>query len=458
MTTVAKAELRSITALQRELHIPETDEEEVASSFYCEFVRSTWYTNSLVKFKQSASGSQVDFTFHEPCGFLVYSELRQLLPEITVKEDFKELYRIAWTPSIAFNFIEWAKLIIADTEPMSLTNISIDKYFNYCREVGFDEDLQEGIGDVDYLIEFSDYLPAYPTICIQPWLYNDNPKKLPMFDDIGKTVIHSYKFRNKIIDLLRMQKLEDETWVDIKPDLHYLNGIPSDGCLPQPEFWGRVTNNYNPELNVFRCEDKMNIYYKDYVTISSTNSEVMGKRVPIENMSKLPCRAFWWVAQNQEALENNYYSNYTTNPHDRRNGYSPIKSFSLTHGSQLKKYVDIEMDHFRLIEPMKHFKNRPLHRGYGCHSVSLDPMKVNDVSLSLGELNTTFTALLGNTDIMAKRRPLETESTYNVFFTMMVQRKLTIERDKSSPKNSPKYNVYLDQPEPREDKDEDIQV
>lgn len=457
MTTVAQAELKSITALQKELHIPETDDEEVASNFFCEFIRSTWYTNALVKFKQSKSDNQIDFTFAEPCGFLAYSEIKQKLPEISVREEFRDTVRIAWTPSIAFNIVETAKLIFGDTEPMSLNNISMDQYFQYCRENGFDKDLLEGIGDVDCLIEFSDYLPAYPTICIQPWFYNDNPKKLPMFDGIGKSVVHSYKFRNGISSLLRMQELIDGEWIDLNdPVLKYLNGLPSDNCLPSPEFWGRVTTNYPAELDVYRCEARMNIYYKDYVTISSTNAVELGKKDVIENMSKSPCRAMWWVAQNQEALNNNYYSNYTTNPHDRRKGHSPIKSFSLSHGSQLKKYSDIDMGHFEKIEPMKHFRSSPLYKGYGAMAISLDPLKVNDVSLSLGELKTSFTPLLGDTNIMANREPLEFNSTFIVHCTTVIQRKLTIERDKTSTKTSPKYNIYIDQIEERTDKNTEV--
>jgi hypothetical protein len=458
MTTVAKAELKSLTALQKELHIPEHDEEEMASNFYNEFIRSTWYTNALVKFKASYSDNQVDFTCPEPCGFLVYSELRQELPEISVKEEFSEIVRIAWTPSIAFNCINKAKLTMGDVDLMNLNNIAIDKYYQYCREIGFERDLQEAVGDVDILTNFTDYLPAYPTICVQPWLYNDNPKKLPMFNDIGKSVIHSYVLRNKITSLLRMQRLEGDRWVNVKPDLSVLNGIPSDKRLPPPEFWGRITTNFRPELNIYRCEEKINIYYKDYVTITSDNPEVMGKKVPITNMSNRPARAFWWVAQNQEALANNYHSNYTTDPDDRQLGHSPLKAFSLTHGSQLVKYEDMDMEHFRLIEPMKHFKSSPMYKGYGCHSISLYPLKVNDVSLSLGDLNTNFSVTLGNTDVMASRRPIMVESTYKIHFTMLVQRKLTLERDKTSPRSAPRYNVYLDMPEPRMNPDEEVDL
>ena len=131
MTTVAKAELKSLTALQKELHIPEHDDEEMASNFYSEFIRSTWYTNALIKFKINRSDSQADFVCPEPCGFLVYSEVKQDLPEISVKEEFKDIIRIAWTPSVAINSISRAKLTVGDVDSMGFNNISLDKYYQY---------------------------------------------------------------------------------------------------------------------------------------------------------------------------------------------------------------------------------------------------------------------------------------------------------------------------------------
>lgn len=451
MTTVAQAELNSITDFQKELHIPVNEEEEIASNFYNEFVRTTWYANSLIKFKHNkVSEDQIDYFYPEPCGFLIYSELVQRLPELSVKDDHRADIRIAWTPSIAYNIVDNARLTIGDVEAMNLTNISIEQYYQYCREPGFDNALNKGVGDVPFLTDFSEYLPSYSTVLVHPWFYNDNAKKLPMFDGIGKTVVHSYKFRNQISSLLRMQELVDGEWVNVPVNLSFLNGIPADNCLSAPEFWAKVSYNCPEELEVHRCESKIDIYYRDFITVSSPNPEKMGKKVVVDNMTRLPCRSLWWAAQNVEALEYNYYSNYTNNPYDReKDSWSPIKSFSIFHGTQLKKVDEMDTVHAELIEPRKHYKSQPLHTGHGAFAISLDPLKNNDISLSLGDLKTRFIANLGNTDIFAKRNQSYSDSSYIVHLTLMVQRKITFERNKNPTKDTSEYTVYVDKLEER---------
>jgi len=441
MTTVAQAELDSMTDFQKELH--ETKEgEDIASNFYNEFIRSTWYVNSLVKFKHNkVSENQIDYSYHDPCGFLLYSEMIQKLPELSVKDEFARGIRIAWTPNIAFNIIDNAKLTIGDVETMNLTNISIEQYYQYCRTTS-EETLKRQTGDIPVLTDFSSRLPSYSTILVHPWFYKDSARKLPMFDGIGKTVIHSYKLRNRIDSLLRMQELVGDVWTNIQPNLSYLEGIPPDKCLTSPEFWGKVSYNSKDELNYNRCESTIDIYYRDYITVSAPNSEKLGKKIVIDNMTRLPCRSLWWVAQNVDALEYNYYSNYTTNSADRtKNAFSPIKAYSIYHGTHLRKIEDMDTTHSEIIEPMMHYKSQPIGVGFGACAISLDPLNNNDVGLSFGDLKTRFIGMLGSANNLAR----ETNNTaYNFHLTLMVQRKITFERSKNPLKDSSEYNVYVD--------------
>jgi hypothetical protein len=392
---IAKLDIDTISEFQKKMHMPLPDGGELVSDFYQEFHRTSWYTHMPIKFDSlPGTDGKVVYPVNPTFDYLIYSYMRQNFPALEVKDKLKGKIQIAWCHNLATNNVEKAELFFDDQDAQKIDSVWFDIHSQFFMEPGYREHYNVSVGNVPFLEQWGSFLPAYTTNVAQPWYYcRDTSLAIPISACSLSKITHHYSFRDKVSKLLRMRGKTKEGWTTMRPKMEFVQGHGNDN-LPVAELWGRYAYLSNDEREFHKCTSKRKTYIDDIIDVDAKDSATFGRTISLDLDCETPCRAFFWVAENEKAREQNNFSNYTTDYSNLHGGWSPVGPISLFYGGQ-SRLKNMAPDHFSIAECRNHFTSPPSEAGYNGYSFSRDPMSIDAaVGIVMKDLKVKFSATL----------------------------------------------------------------
>jgi hypothetical protein len=412
---IAKKELDSFVPYQRDIHVISDMNEDITSLFFRTFVKSTWFSSVLMKLKSIQDGEDTLYQVNNSFHFLLYSYLRFMLPSIRIKQTYKKRAEVAWCHNVGTNITLKSVFKEDDDCYQTWDNIWADIYFQFYQTSGPGkrDAHNKGIGNVKFLENFAEYLPAYPINVDQPWFYSMDPAlAFPIFYKNSLTrAEHRYQFRRKALSLLRVNILgKDNKWKPAKNPHKYLDVDPNLE-IKEPELWGRYAYITDNELKWYKCKTSRTFYTRDIEIWDTNNPYKYGSTASLPLHCKNPCLALFWVAENQDAIDSHNYSNYTTNTNNLYEGWDPVKATTLSYGG-VGCLENMPSDHFSIATPRKHFPSSPCEQGYHAYSYAWDSTDYNgDIGIVFENLNANLICKIDNNDIFATNTDTELEES-----------------------------------------------
>jgi hypothetical protein len=403
----AKEELLSMTETHRDMHVQSSLNEEFVSEFARTFQKSTWYSTTSMKLACVEDGEEVAYAVNTNFHLLIYTYMCLMLPAIRVKSEYKKNVRIAWCHNVGTNLIQQAVFKEDDDMFQRWDSTWADIYFQFYQSEGAGkrDNHNIGIGNVKFLEEWTDYLPAYPIDVAQPWFYSmDRALAFPIFYKNSQTrAEHRYTFNRNINYLLRCQIFDNKTqkWRNATRAIHRYLDIGPSSMLKLPELWGRYAYLTPQEIQWYKCNKSRVFYIRDVEVCDTQNPNKYGSTAEVSLHSRSPCLAFFWVAENKDAKDIHNHSNYTTNVDDIYKGWDPIRSVSLKYGT-VARLDNVPSHHFSIAEPREHFPSAPNECGYHGFSYASDSTNFDgDIAIVLSKLNARLHCKIANNDIFS---------------------------------------------------------
>ena len=385
MSGSLRHEFESVTKYQQSMHTASKDK-GIASAYRLKQQRVTWTTASHEKVNpgppvETEDGVTVSFVFDNSKSVLVESYSTLVLPKLKVKKKHREAIQICWKHNSGINCIAHNAFIKNSEEPtQSFDSDWVDCYNQ--RYLRISPELHDvRVGNIAELEQWNTHLPAYRTYFDQPWWYSEYPDfAYPLFL-LGPTdkVRQDYVLRNNITDLLRMRKLVDGKWVEVPPNLKYLDGIKNEGKLPIPELWVRYGKQTPKEMDQTKCDivegEYNEIFYHDVVAFDPSTEGRYGDTLSAVINCDYPCNSIFWALENigypsddPERSSVIPLSNYTTDESDVYSGAVPWDNLNLDINGN-NKFRNMKHGHFTLMD-VNHHRSSPMVRGWGSWSWS----------------------------------------------------------------------------------------
>lgn len=380
---ISKSSLDILSSLQCELHLTNGDlseSNEIISRFSPDslFRKINWTVTSTERMKTDGTtdekGKEITFIINQNYSFLINSTLVQEIPQISVKEAWKNLVEICWPRNLGHNLIEFASLKSDNDQICSFDNIWLDNFLkHYIKKKKL---YNKMIGNVKKLNKWNNVLPQYPVIVPQPFYYSRFiGLALPICQSEMSVIKQSYKLKRKITDILRMRvrKSVGEEWNYLgEINEEYLN-IMNNNILNVPILYGQYSLITLDEINKCYDEQPSVYYYEDIVQINIENPVRIGSKITEELISTSPVKCIFWVAENLKSSEIHNFSNYTTDYLNSSKGKNPCSSMKLTFWNEQKNQEESSFM-FDLIEPYyqgkSDFSKKAI--GYNIKSLSLN--------------------------------------------------------------------------------------
>lgn len=394
------------------------ERDNMFTPFFQEYSRSIWHT--VVKSKMDnntarGGGSEfhdVNYIVNNNFHYLLKTRMCFTLPAVTVKPEYVDKVRIAWCHNVGINIIVTASFYENDNRYSTIDPVWIDDNMAWFQSPGSGKrnGVNIGIGKVPILEDWTTTerpsLPSYEIDWVQPWFYSEHTfTAFPIFY-LGKNckAEHRYTFRN-LKDLLRVQKLKGDEWVDLvnRREIDSLVEFSSSTHVI-PDLWADYAFLTKLELvwHKSEChglEDGHSYYIKDIESFDSPNPAVSGSTTENKLSCNNPALAIFWKAENEKAMSNHNFSNYTTNDSDVYDGWDPIK-YSTIQTEGKNKIIDRVSSHHVNVGVMDSFPSAPAEAGYHALSFTHDCKDYDiNITLHLGKLQAILLCTLGNTDI-----------------------------------------------------------
>lgn len=429
MTTTSALEIKNLSALQNKIHLVENEEEPIESIFLYEFRRITKYSLTTMKLDSilgtDAEVTTATYTANNNFHALLYTYMRQYLPNIRVKKEALGGIKICWNHNMG-SAVTLTGFFKHNDEIIGRTDGPIyDIFHQFLQEnkPGASSNKARGLGALSFLETWADELPAYTTNVEQPFYYRvASCLAFPlMYCSSLDRVIHKYSLRNSITSLLRMAKMkEGGSWEQIPTDLSLLDGVPSDGKLPTPELWGCYGYMTPKELEHHRCKEEISYFIDDFVIVDRVETS---NSVLLE--SSYPCKSIFWMAENTTtpylsldgpSNSSPNISNYSTDASNVYRGANPCRRSTLKYGDNYK-FGPLESDHFDITQPRHHFPSCPTEFGYNAYSFSYKSSSID------AESGVVFDGLKAKLIV-----DLPTKGSYNLHVRLLVTKELNFKK------------------------------
>jgi hypothetical protein len=381
----------TLTNLQNLLHQPRKDNDPIHSVFITEFRRSTWYFKQPEKLISTpGADDEIIYKTNPKYHGLIFTDINVVLPSIKCNDN----YTARWTQNIGSNIIEKMRLKFNDTVIQECDYISQDMHTEALITSEDRRIRKENMGNVNMLMNWNQRIPSYPISYTLNTFYSESVSKcFPLYlCGFFDRLEHCLKIRNKIEDLLCV-KDSNEHFVLASPDTISKIGNSAakiEMTIPNPVVWGEYVYMSDTECNEHRRsimntddEKKIDLNKRNMILIEniishdSPNSIDLGQVYVIKIPDTcFPVHRISWVAQNQTALNNKYYSNYSTDANDHNDGWDPIEHTSIDFGGG---YSIVDMPSFRTnrVYPSRELAATPECKGFNYWSMSTTKSMIN---------------------------------------------------------------------------------
>lgn len=339
---------------------------------------------SLLSFEQTdydRLNKIIKFTCSNKYDYLWNSKLSVKIPNIELKDEYKNTHSIRYTDNLAHHIFNELILAINNKNIGSYNSISLDNIMQLQQTNEMYEQYSKLIGNKEYLINWCKELPEDIIVLPLPFEYNKNIKNaFPLNLLKDNKLQHIIKFENDISKLIQISEIirddnDNIIYNIIEPNIDLLN----------------IKNKYIediPKLSVIYINiDKDNydlekynkhIYeFHNYVTMCSENPVKFGKSYPPKHLtSETTTLNIYYNARKENALLYNSYSNYTTNMNNIKLGKSPVCKESLRYGNSYK-FKNRDSYHSSIINIYNRFNRLPNINGYHCITWEVKPCESN---------------------------------------------------------------------------------
>ena len=385
------ANLKSeLSDFQKELHTPEDlngpndplkNVKLTQSEFYVQYRKSEYYYQypEIMSLTQTQRGGKTVHIYrvnNSPHG-LLYADIMQDFPFIECQPG----YKARWTHNAGSNIIDNGSFNFNGKSIQSIDYRYNDHMGQTMLKPSTRDNYNRNLGNLTD--EFQEKIARFTTSYRIPTFNSKTPENyFPLFYcGLSDTIDYSLYIRSKISDLLEIRDADNRIVKFSSISIKTIGGfedIREDIKLQNPQMWGQYIIFSEAECKAASglCMAGNNIinrniyYYEDVIIKSDSNPSNLGNLHVIELKDiKEPCIRIGWAAQNQKALANKFYSNYSTNSEYILNGegVSPISTISLYKGTS-PLFVDLPAFRTERIYPEIHYPCVPTEPGYGSWS------------------------------------------------------------------------------------------
>jgi hypothetical protein len=377
--------------------------------FYTQIRKSGWY----YKFPEQLSASSdnnnnknqlISYRTKNSSHILCDSDIVQHLPSIICQEG----YKAKWCWNIGSNIVSSMHLSFNDVIIQSLDYRYNDLYGQTMIDPKTRDVRNINLGNISALQTFNEKLPSHKTSFRPPWHYNkDFGSNFPLlFTGLLDVLEHKVTIRQSIEDLLIVQDINGNQVKKITNkciksiDGHMVSTLSLK--LQLPEMWGQFAYKSDFECDMDRslCNGKKNTFLiEDVIMIGENSNPVSLNTQHTINIipTEFPIHRIGWVAQNQTALKNNSYSNYSTDAKDLKLGNNPFEFATLNIGNNNN-----------IFENMPSYRNSrvytndcscsPIEPGYNIWSTSTDASSLDPCPGILFKNNASLNLKLEDTN------------------------------------------------------------
>lgn len=360
----------------------EGDDEVIGTSFWKKIKKTTMFVDisESMPITPGKSGEFI-YTVNDKLDLLLYIYMIREFPKYKVKSQLRDLVQICWTHNLGHNSIIRLDLIVDNDSKQTITSTWLDMHGQFFTKKDFRKSYRKMVGDAKYFPEWSNELPPVTVKVPIPFFFSrGRDSALPLFLTKSKVSVRGL-FRNKLSELMKMRFRKDVNgdWVEKPFRYDCLEGILSrdEEIKSNPElfaYYSRITpeeKNGWKDLIEESVSKSYKLYYDDITIISPERPYTCREPFIHELLCPTPAKGILWVAQNQEGLKYNNYSNYTTDPLDITVGKNPVDSISMKHGGTTVRFQGMKPTHFD--EMMSYYRTISPSFETGYHAIFYSP-------------------------------------------------------------------------------------
>ena len=368
----SQAETNAINDFQKRMHVLPSKSSGIPSRYSSLVRQFAWSSQETSPLKYTANNDEVMYTANSDMDFMYNCYMTVRLPELKVISKYQSTVRVAWCPNTFHNLIQQARLVIDG------------KYRQYHDSHWLDMRCQipptnhnkrdtysRGIGNIPYLQTPSDFIPSDKLCFFPPWYFCEcTYKSIPLF--LTSSVIFTYKYKLELSKLVRMMALNKEgKWTPIPYNSSYLDGISDRETIKVPKMFGKYSMILDSEKK-WRLTESHKVLVQDVIKAGPPGNSRYGDIVTLDLSTTEVVNRIFWAAENQQASNLNYRSNYTTNPDDFSIGYNPVSHMKLNYGT-ISKLPKLSSIHFDMADSFISMPSTPICAGYNSYSISTMP-------------------------------------------------------------------------------------
>lgn len=368
---------------------------------------NTFYTLRSDRLDPTSNENTVVYLMNKTRNFCSRISYHQEWPELKVRKEFPNI-EICFFHNRGLATCREIKACINTQDGPSLNPHSSGaaKGF-YCeKNQGLEQEL---LGNNDYEEQWTRHLPSSTTNPTLPWSWSHGmpsgyfPNFLLKKDDHFRFIIRS---RREIWKLLRVREVkrdadgrvissreyrrqrkneaydDDDPSVTVELLVKILEKVPSGGTLPQAILVGQSMDILKTERDrhIF-CSNQINWLFEDYFSMKDKELMKYGNTASFKITTEKIIKVIFIMAENVDAKDRNFPTNYTSNASDIRQGWDVIASVTFWRDD---KKVTLTLPMIKNLM-REHFPSVPVTRGILAIPLCLSPRITEEtVGISIG--------------------------------------------------------------------------
>jgi hypothetical protein len=367
-------DLGTKSGLDNKLYEPLEEGGELESVHSKDLNPITYYSRLPVPLKKTGQSNNAQYAFAKTADFAGNTWYEFVTPDITIKEEFADDYRIAFTPNMGHNVAKTVTLLINEIPLVKFDAVTMDFLSEANLGAGQYEGYMLDIGNTTKALTFSTHLAPVPVRKLLHELFfvqKNRPApqdNFPLCAAKHNSLSLQIDFVESLEDVIRVRRNTAVSgaavWTDADPKSVNLSTIVtvsgSNGlAMPMPDVWCEYSVVLKEERDAFQAAP-IDLVIKQIQTFTGPKVGVGSVRQPFN--FAYPTRALYFGARNVTASAKRNFSNYTTKPEDEAGGLDPIRTATLWYDNNTR-IQNMPGDYFSGMEFQLHAARRPAKKG-----------------------------------------------------------------------------------------------